>query len=125
MGFKFKEENSLQARNRILMNRIDSISPIYRSRSKREELRCSEYWGMELFYYFLEKLLKKIGSKLDLVADEWATRDWEIASKLVDDPGDLLEGLKKIQGLSQKHCPEELEHIANVIEIFTDMEAAK
>lgn len=125
MAFNFPKENSWEARNRILMNRIHGVSPIHRSRSKREELRCSEYWGMELFYYFLEKLLKKICSKLDFVAEEWVTRDWKIASKLVDDPGDLLEGLKKIQGLSQKHCPEELEHIANVIEIFTDMETNK
>lgn len=125
MAFEFEKEDSQQARRRSMMNRVHSESPIYRSRSKREELRCSEYWGMEIFYYFLEKLLTKICSKLELVAEEWVTRDWEIASKLVDNPGDLLEGLKKIQSLSQVHCPEELEHIANVIEIFTDMEAKK
>lgn len=127
MAFQFPKdkETHSQAINRIIMNQIHSYSPIYRVQQKLDGIRSSAYWGMEIYYYFLEKLLRNIRSELNHVAHDWAIPDWEEASKLVDEPEDILEGLKKIQQLSQKYCTEELEHLAIAIQIFTAIKSMK
>ncbi|SHK64171.1 hypothetical protein SAMN05216463_10817 [Xylanibacter ruminicola] len=125
MAFEFPKDNEPRSvrTNRAIMKQVESYSPIYQSQKKRETFNGNGRWGLVIYYYFLEKLLTQLRKDLKYTENEWKTSIWEEASKLVEEPEDIIEGLKKLQPICQRGCEEVLEDLANAIQLLTAIKA--
>ena len=132
MGFDFskvqkKEEEKKEPHwvrtARDMINVAQSMDPIFQVQKKRKTFNGNGRWGLVIYYYFLEKLLTQLRKDLKIRENEWKTPIWEEAVKLVEEPEDVIEGLKKLQPICQRSCEEVLWDLANSVQLLTAIKA--
>ena len=124
MAFDFSDVKRITT-GTIITRLAHSCAPWYKAYEKRVAADGDGRWPFVFYYYYLEKLIRKLQNGLDLRKAQWDTPTWNEVAALADDEPDIFEGLRRLYNLYSEHYPSEARKIKDTIEVLRPILAAK